>query len=148
MNHFLLQHQKVGDIAMGRWANPCSLSHRFSPGSLVSPCLQNWDVCVCIYVNIRTPLEISLGTLRIILGVCQNRYYHYYVPDVIRFDLGFPLLLLLPPTRLPDPPNDPFMMSSPRRLSFNISSCCSPGRKCCSRSGLHDLRKNDKKTYK
>ncbi len=55
--------------------------------------------------------------------------------DVIKFDLGFPLLLPLP-TRLPEPPS--FMMSSPRKLNFNISSCCSPGRKCCTTSGLED----------
>ena len=65
-------------ICMCKWfPNPCSLSQVFSriSGFLLPSKLVR---CIVCYVDVWTPLAISLTTLRIILAVCLNKGYYYY----------------------------------------------------------------------
>ena len=58
---------------MCKWfTNPCSLSQVFSEISAFLLPL-NIGMLYCMFVDVWTPLEISLTTLRVILGVCLNK---------------------------------------------------------------------------
>ena len=50
-----------------------------SPVKVIQNVIENLVRCIVYYVDVWTPLEISLKTLRVILGVCLNKvFFNYY----------------------------------------------------------------------